>query len=421
MYKPKVLINAYSCSPNRGSEPGMGWNWCIHLAKYCELHIITEVEFKDDIEIALPQTPDKNNINFYFNPISKKAVKMVRNQGDWRFYYYYRRWQKDTLKIAKQIIAENDIDIIHQLNMIGFREPGNLWKIKGKPYVWGPIGGLKKTPIAYLKGSNVEAIVLNYIKNIITTLQLKYDIRVHKAFKRADLLISAIPDSQISIFQEKKLTSILIPETGTFISEDVEIERFFSEELNVMWVGRFYFRKQLPLALKSIAATKNKKIILHVYGKGNEVQEQAMRKMANDLKISNQVIWHGNKPNAMVHEAMRNANLFFFTSISEDTSTVILEAISNKLPILCFDACGFGAVVNVKVGRKIKFSNPTKSIDQFSEYLNMFHDNRALLKKLSQNCRELQIELSWDEKAKKVVDLYFDLLKKKGIWAKIKQ
>ncbi len=41
-----ILINAYACSPNMGSEPGMAWNWCVNLARYCELHIITEGEFK---------------------------------------------------------------------------------------------------------------------------------------------------------------------------------------------------------------------------------------------------------------------------------------------------------------------------------------------------------------------------------------
>ena len=27
-----ILVNAYACSPNMGSEPGMAWNWCVNLA-----------------------------------------------------------------------------------------------------------------------------------------------------------------------------------------------------------------------------------------------------------------------------------------------------------------------------------------------------------------------------------------------------
>lgn len=36
----------------------------------------------------------------------------------------------ETYEMAKDIIAKQKIDIIHQLNMIGFREPGYLWKIE---------------------------------------------------------------------------------------------------------------------------------------------------------------------------------------------------------------------------------------------------------------------------------------------------
>ena len=57
-----------------------------------------------------------------------------------------------------------------------------------------------------------------------------------------------------------------------------------------------------------------------------------------------------------------DVDLFFFTSVSEDTSTVVLEAISSQLPILCFDTCGFGYVINEKVGIKIPLTNPKQSV-----------------------------------------------------------
>lgn len=410
MNKLKVLVNAYACSPDRGSEPGMGWNWCIHLAKYCELHIITEEEFKQKIEEAITKLPQKENLKFYYNPVSEEVREMARNQGDWRFYTHYKKWQKKTLEIAKQIISEHNIDIMHQLNMIGFREPGYLWKIGGIPFVWGPIGGLKQFPVAYLKGAKKKTIVVNRLKNIINILQLKYDIRVNRALRRAQLLVSSIPDSQMAIKKHKKLNSIIIPETGTFITDDVPTIRFLSENLKVLWVGKFDYRKQLPLALKSLAETNNKKIILNIYGGGNESQVKTLKKITVDLNITNQVIWHGSQPNINIQKAMRKAHLLFFTSVSEDTSTVVLEAISNRLPVLCFDTCGFGAIINNAVGRKVPLTNPHKSVSDFAKYLNLFHAERFLLEDLSTNCKLLQRELSWDEKAKKMFALYNQLL-----------
>lgn len=107
---------------------------------------------------------------------------------------------------------------------------------------------------------------------------------------------------------------------------------------------------------------------------------------------------------------MCKADLFFFTSVSEDTSTVVLEAISCQLPVLCFDACGFGYVINEKVGIKIPFSTPTQSINDFAEKINYLYRNKNILKKLSNNCKQRQEELSWDNKAQQMVRLYNKVL-----------
>ena len=175
-------------------------------------------------------------------------------------------------------------------------------------------------------------------------------------------------------------------------------------------MGRFYFRKQLSLALKALKATQNKRIRLNIYGDGEAESEKEAKQLVKDLAISDQVIWHGNQPHAVVQQAMREAQLFFFTSISEDTSTVVLEAISNRLPVLCFDTCGFGAIIDEMVGRKIALTNPEKSVTDFSEYLNLFYANRPLLEELSLNCKRVQQKLSWEEKAKKMVSLYQEII-----------
>lgn len=45
-----VLVNAYAVSPAWGSEPGMGWNWVVNLAQYCNVFVITEGEWRTEIE-----------------------------------------------------------------------------------------------------------------------------------------------------------------------------------------------------------------------------------------------------------------------------------------------------------------------------------------------------------------------------------
>ncbi len=405
----KILINAYACSPGMGSEPGMAWNWVSNLAKFCELYIITEGEFRDRIEEVVPTLEQGKNMHFYYNPVSEEIRKMCWNQGDWRFYKYYREWQWKTYLLAKDICKEEKIDVLHQLNMIGFREPGDLWKLSkenGAPFVWGPIGGLKQFPTAYLKEAGLKMQLFMRLKNFLNIWQLKHEKRVDEALKTAKLLISSIPDSYRALKKYKGLESIVIPETGCFLSDDISTARFDNEEFHIMWVGKFDFRKQLPLALQAVALAKNPKLKLDVYGSGSVGQVEMAKNIAEELGISDLVIWHGNQQNDVVMEAMRKAQLFFFTSVNEDTSTVVLEAVSNRLPVVCFDACGMSAVIDDSVGRKIALSHPSQSAHDFARILNELESKRSLLKHLSENCKQRQMELSWEVKARKVVEEY---------------
>lgn len=410
-----ILINAYACSPGMGSEPGMAWNWCVNLAKYCELHIVTEGEFRDRIEAVLPTLPQGANMHFYYNPVSDKIRQMCWNQGDWRFYKYYKEWQKKTYLIAKEICGKRKIDVLHQLNMIGFREPGYLWKLSretGIPFVWGPIGGLKQFPLKYADGGGLKMKAFMALKNALNILQLKYDRRVDAAIRQASLLVSSIPDSYKAIKKYKKRESVVIPETGCFDETIVSdyLKRFEGETLNVMWVGKFDFRKRLDIVIKTLAKTESTNIRLKVFGSGTPEQINNAKALASKLNVNGQITWMGNRPNYEIKREMARADVFLFTSVSEDTSTVVLEAISSHLPVLCFDTCGMSSVIDCKVGIKISLTNPVQSIKDFAEKIEYLYSHRDVLKTLSDNCIERQKELSWDSKAKKMVGLYEQVL-----------
>lgn len=404
-----VLVNAYAINPKWGSEPGMGWNWVINLAKYAKLHVITEGEWRAEIEEALELLPQKDNITFYYNPIGERVQRMCANQGDWRFYYYYRKWQKQTYKMACEIMVTEQIDIVHQLNMIGFREPGYLWKITGKPFTWGPFGGLGDFPFAYLSGAGIKMNLQLRLKSFITNIQMNYAPRIVKAFRRADALISAVESAQKKIQKVYHKNVITINETGCYISNsDNDLSRFDNkEQFDILWVGRFLFTKQLGLALRSIANIKEiNGLKFHIIGSGSKSQIAQYKKLSQELGLADVCVWHGAIPNTEVHKLMSRSHLFFFSSIVEGTPHVALEAVSNNLPVLCFNCCGQGAVVNEDIGLKIELSNPKRSVDEFSEKLEYLYNNRELLKKMSQSCANRQKELSWDSKAQQMVGIY---------------
>ena len=59
----KILINAYACCPEMGSEQGMAWNFISRLAAFCELFVITESEYRERNRAAV--IPVDNGLNTY--------------------------------------------------------------------------------------------------------------------------------------------------------------------------------------------------------------------------------------------------------------------------------------------------------------------------------------------------------------------
>lgn len=408
----KILINAYACSPGMGSEPGMAWNWVSNLAKFCELFIITEGEFREKIEAVMADLPEAKNMHFYYNPVSEEIRTMCWNQGDWRFYKYYREWQWKTYLMAKEIGLHEKIDVLHQLNMIGFREPGYLWKLSkenGVPFVWGPVDAKDKFPVNYLTGAGLKTKLFMRLKNFLTMVQLKYSGRVRNAARQASVVFASSSNSQRSFKKYMGIDAPLLNETGCYV-KDIPLSLCSDEDaFHVLWVGKMDFRKQLVLALRAVAISGNQKIRLHIIGGG---KDESYRSLASEMGIESQCVWHGAVSHDEVQQRMQSVDVFLFTSVAEGTPHVVLEAIANNLPVVCFDTCGQGDVVNDKVGRKVALSTPMQSAHEFACWLNELEHDREVLKRMSENCRQRQQELSWEEKAKTMVEWYEKVVKK---------
>ena len=403
----KILINAYACSPNMGSEPGMAWNWCVHLAKHCELYIITEGEFRDKIEAVVPTLPQGKNMHFFYNPVTDEVRKMCWNQGDWRFYKYYREWQWKTYLMAKEICSKEKIDILHQLNMIGFREPGYLWKLSqetGIKFVWGPVDAKDKFPLAYAQGAGLKTKLFLWLKNTITCWQLRYASRVRKAASVASVVVSASSNSVRSFKKYMNVDSVLLNETGCTTEEVSVCKPSDKDTFDILWVGKMDFRKQLGLALKAVAMAYRADIRLHIVGGGDDT---LYRMQAEALGIMDLCVWHGAVSHDEVQRLMQMSNVLLFTSVAEGTPHVVLEAIANHLPVLCFDTCGHGDSVNEKVGVKIPLTYPKPSVKDFAEKIDYLYLHREVLLVMSDNCRQRQQELSWDKKVEEMMKLYY--------------
>jgi len=451
----KVLINAYACCPDMGSEQGMGWNWISRISQFCEVYVITESEYKNEnlsairLDSSFSENSDgtsKNKygltkeqcarIHFYFVNIgdddteSAKIRKMCWNQGTWSFYPKYAKWQEKALDIANHIIEEQEssghgIDVMHQLNMAGFREPGMLYKnndsrkLKGKshiPLVWGPMTGYDRIPLPFMVPGGLKFTAFYQLKNILNFIQLIGHHRVRKMIRKADKLIAATPEMKNGIEKHYGVKVEHINETGCDIVEGEasalqrDMDNDNQKVFKIIWVGRFIYTKQLDLALRTIQRIRNLNLEFHIVGKAFEEEDTVrMHKYAEELGINGRCVWHGQIPHDEVLCLMKQSDLFFFTSVFEATSTVIMEAIQCGLPIVCFDRCGFGPIVDDTIGIKIPCRDPKRAVEDFSDAISHLYANRQLLQEMSKNCKKKQYLLSWTHKIERLKVIYESL------------
>lgn len=395
-----ILINAYACAPHKGSEPGMAWNWIINLARHCRLFVITEGEWQREIELALDRLPEKENITFYYNPVSPKIRQMCWNQGDWRFYYFYRQWQKKTFGIARDIIENHPIDLVHQLNMVGYREPGLLWKFRDIPSVWGPIGGFGGVPNSFLELYGWKDKIKQLVKGLLNQVQV-YSPYIQNAIINTSVLIAcnSVAKDVLSRFRGDGVG--LVSEVGTF-SESLHTNeaRWAEEQLQLCWIGRNYPTKALIIALRVFKQLEGFPVHLRVIGV--DVESVPPREMAN-LK---NVTFHAWLPLDEVHKQLGNSHALLFTSLYEATGTAVLEALSNGVPVLCHDTCGQGDVIDDSCGIKIPLKNPESSVRLFKKAIIELLGDRKKLRELAFGALKRAEELTWEEKVKQMIAIY---------------
>ncbi len=423
-----ILIDSYAVSPTWGSEPGMGWNWVCNLAKYCNLYIITEGEWQKEIECAIAdaisgrkekdinptglQKEQAERLHFYYLNVSPEIRKMCWNQGSWMFYKYYAEWELRVLDEAKKIIQELknkgiQIDLVHKLNMIGYREPGYLWKISDRPFVWGPVGGYGGVPISYLRNADIKTKVVENLKNVINYFMFRLHPRVRKAMKQADAIVGAYKETYEAIRKVYREDAVLINETGAFVDSSSTVHSSDQEEFRLLWVGKYDLRKQLGIAIRTMELLKDKKNIhLYVVGTGYPADVALYTKMVEEKGLKENVHLMGLVPNLKTREMMKEMDLFFFTSIHDATSTVVPEAISAGLPVVCHDTRGFGVIVDNQIGRKIKVTNPETSAIEFADVIRSLESDREEVRRLSRGCIVKQKDISWGANAKKMVVQY---------------
>jgi glycosyltransferase involved in cell wall biosynthesis len=175
--------------------------------------------------------------------------------------------------------------------------------------------------------------------------------------------------------------------------------------LRLVWSGQHIGRKALPLLQLALASLGGKPAVeLTVLGEGPETN--AWKALAERLGIAPLVRWTGRLTREAALREMAAADAFVSTSVLEETSLVVLEALSLGLPVVCHDACGMGVAVTDTCGVKVPLRTPETSVAGFAAAVKHLAAGGERFCQLSAGALARGAELSWDDKAAAIAATY---------------
>jgi hypothetical protein len=87
-----VLLSAYACEPNRGSEPGVGWEWATRLSKIHNVTVLTRRNNRRLIEDKLASSERFDGLQFIYLDLPDLFL-LLKKIGILPVPMYYILWQ----------------------------------------------------------------------------------------------------------------------------------------------------------------------------------------------------------------------------------------------------------------------------------------------------------------------------------------
>lgn len=404
--RARVLLLAFACHPERGSEPGVGWNRAVQTAARFDTWVICEARrSRSDIEAQLREHGSIAGLKFVFVPLTAWQVLLGRLPAI-GYLVAYRLWHRRAFRVARRLHQERRFDLVHQVNLCSYREPGYLWKL-GPPFVWGPIGGTQNYPWRFLWKAGVRGAVTESIRNLLNWVQLRSSRRVRCAMRRAALVMAANSSNLLDFSRVHGVSPVLMLETGvgSHMFSDTDENRRPGGPLRILWSGVFQHRKALHLLLEALAEMPQEvEFELRILGQGS--LERAWRGLARRRGIADRCRWLGWLPHAQAIRQFGWADVFVFTSLRDTSGNVVLEAMAAGTPVICFDHQGVHDIVTPGCGVKIAVTSSGETIDRLRESIVDLYRDRKTLTRMGMAARLRAREFEWSRQAEPMARLY---------------
>ncbi len=405
--RPRVLMSAFSCNPEKGSEPGVGHFFVSAMARHCDLTIITErIENRAAIERRQALDPVYGAVDFRYIdwPCVNADGNRLDDRGSLHFYRCLREWEKRAFALAAQLIEQQRFDVTHHVTMGGYREPGYLWKLP-LPFIWGPVGGHVQMPWRYFPMLGLRGCLQHGVRNIGNAMQARFHPRVNAAARAAAAVVTSSSLDARAFERFQNVRAITIAEHGTEPVDAPARRRRNGAPLRIVWSGVHVPRKALPILLRALAQLPgDADIRVDILGDGPEAGR--WKALASRLGVTGRCTWHGRLPRPGALAVMNRCDVLAMPSLIDATSSVLHEALSLGLPVICHASCGFVDVVDETCGILVPLRSARASAARFADAMLRMHRDEQFYNQLASGAHRRARESTSEDRAVQMLQIY---------------
>lgn len=204
----KLLLSAFACEPNFGSEPGVGWNWAIELAGLgLDVWVLTSTSHERAIEREAALAP-RTNLHFLYFDLP--AWLTWWKKGRRGVHLHYLLWQWGAYRYAKRLHERIGFDRVHHVTYAAIRQPSFMGGL-GIPFIFGPVGGGERAPMRMRRGFGYRAQIAEAIRDLSNIL-VRIDPFMRRTFRQAKTIYTTTQQSRNAIPRRRRFkTEVQLP------------------------------------------------------------------------------------------------------------------------------------------------------------------------------------------------------------------
>ena len=389
-----VLITAYSCCPDTGSESGNGWNWIMsYLENGYRVYCITSSIYKAEIMGYLALHKTENLLLYFTDNRFTLTLFRIPALGD---YIHYYSW----IIRAEKIIRGLDIPFLHAHHVtyssIKFGTP--LYNVKMR-VILGPLGG-SELPHKSLKKYLGGYYYFEYFKNLLSYALAKLNPSVSKSIRQADIILTsnAIAEGIIHKYCDKK--TIRMFDAGLSDYFRMPFSRTdLHGPVRIIWIGTMFPRKGLNLAIEAISQLPaDFDYHFTIAGDGRLMNEATQ--LVESLNIQKHVTFLGHVSHKEVMLQMHQNHVLLFPSLIDSCPTQIFEAFATGLPVVTLNHQGMKTQVIEGTGVKVNLGNDTNYALELARGIQRIVKDNATYQRFCLNAYEYGQQQLWQSRIK---------------------